>query len=80
IFGITRNSKESRCTYLVEEQQKNFCILSELARKYFAIQATSSASERLFSDARNIITNKRTSLKLEVFETLIFLKRNGLVV
>ncbi|CAG8743120.1 3661_t:CDS:2, partial [Racocetra persica] len=54
-----------RHTYLVKKQQKNFCILSKLARKYFAIQATSATSEKLFSDAGNIITSKRTSLKLE---------------
>ncbi|CAG8625208.1 4014_t:CDS:2, partial [Racocetra fulgida] len=41
---------------------------------------TIAANERLFSDADNIMTNKKTSLKPEVFENLIFLKKNVPVV
>ena len=60
--------------------KKEFPILSELSRKFLAVQATSAASERLFSDAGNIMTAKRTSMKCDLFETLIFLKRNKPIV
>jgi hypothetical protein len=42
-----------------------------------SIQATSEASERVFSDARLIMSTKRTSMKEDLFEALIFLKKNG---
>ena len=54
-----------------------FPILAQLARKYLSIQATSGASERVFSDAGLIMSTKRTSMKEDLFEALIFLKRNG---
>ena len=57
-------------------QASNFPILSELAKKYLAIPATSAASERLFSDAGNVMTVRRTNLLPSTFEHLIFCKRN----
>ncbi|CAB4410377.1 unnamed protein product [Rhizophagus irregularis] len=57
--------------------QRQFPILAQIARKYLSIQATSGASEHVFSDAGLIMTAKRTSMKEDLFEALIFLKRNG---
>ena len=57
--------------------KSQFPILAQLARKYLSIQATSGASERVFSDAGLIMSSKRTSMKENLFEALIFLKRNG---
>ena len=57
-------------------QESRFPILSQLAKKYLAIPATSAASERLFSDAGNIITVRRVNLLPSTFEHLIFCKRN----
>ena len=57
--------------------KSQFPILAQLARKYLSIQATSGASERVFSDAGLIMSSKRTSMKEDLFEALIFLKRNG---
>ena len=59
------------------EKKSKFPILSNLARKYLAVSATSTASERLFSDAGNLLTNKRTRMKPTLFKKIMFLKRNS---
>ncbi|GBC12879.2 zinc finger BED domain-containing protein 1-like [Rhizophagus irregularis DAOM 181602=DAOM 197198] len=53
-----------------------FPILSKLARKYLAIPATSTPSERLFSEAGNVVTIKRTQLLPNTLENLVFCKKN----
>ncbi|GES83504.1 zinc finger BED domain-containing protein 4-like [Rhizophagus clarus] len=52
-------------------------ILAHMAQKYLSIQATSGASERVFSDTGLIMSAKRTRMKEDLFEALIFLKRNS---
>ncbi|CAG8523048.1 9096_t:CDS:2 [Racocetra persica] len=37
---------------------------------------TSTPSERLFSDAGNLMTSKRTRISPELFKRMLFLKRN----
>jgi hypothetical protein len=53
-----------------------FPILSKLARMYLAIPATSTPSERLFSEAGNVMTIKRTQLAHNTLENLVFCKKN----
>jgi hypothetical protein len=60
-----------------KNNEKRFPILCEFSKEFFGISATSVPSERLFSDVGNVITNKRSSLKPEKVEKLIFLKRNA---
>ncbi|CAG8450078.1 335_t:CDS:2 [Scutellospora calospora] len=55
-------------------QKTSLPLLSELARQYLVIPATSTLSERLFSDANNIITVRRMMLKPKLFERMLFLK------
>ena len=50
--------------------------LSRLSKKYLCISATSSASERLFSTAGNVVTKKRSLLKPEKVDMLVFLAKN----
>lgn len=59
-----------------KNNESRFPILSKLAKKYLAIPATSTSSERLFSQAGNIMTIKRTQLTAITFENLIFCKKN----
>jgi hypothetical protein len=59
------------------EKKDKFPILSNLAQKYLAVSATSTASERLFSDGGNLLTNKRTCMKPKLFKKIMFLKRNA---
>ena len=59
------------------EKKDKFPILSNLAQKYLAVSATSTASERLFSDAGNLLTNKKTCMKPKLFKKIMFLKRNA---
>ncbi len=56
--------------------QTRFPILSKLARMYLAIPATSTPSERLFSEAGNVMTIKRTQLAPNTLENLVFCKKN----
>jgi hypothetical protein len=56
--------------------KEKFPILSELARAYLSVSATSTPSERLFSDCGNLMGPKRTRMSPEFFKRIMFLKRN----
>jgi len=54
-----------------------FPTIARLARKYLAIPATSVTCERIFSDAGNIITKKRSRLTADIAVAMIFLHENA---
>ncbi len=49
--------------------------IARLARKYLAIPASQASCERLFSIARQDITERRTSMLPDLVEALIFIAR-----
>ena len=59
-----------------EHNSINFKTLSLIAKDLLCIPATSVASERIFSKAGNIISNKRAALDSKFADTLIFLAEN----
>ena len=58
-------------------KKNKYPILAKMARIFLAIPATSTSSERLFSDAGNLLTSKRSRLNSELFKHMMFLKRNA---
>ena len=54
----------------------HYNLLSQLAKKYLCLCATSVTSERLFSVAGSIVTSRRTSLKPHTVNNLVFLSCN----
>ena len=59
-----------------KERKVYYPMLSELARKYLCIPATSSPSERVFSTAGNVVTCDRSCLKPAKVDMLVFLAKN----
>ena len=55
---------------------ERFPHIANIARKMLCIPATSVPSERVFSDAGNIITTKRAQLKCDFAEKLILMYHN----
>jgi hypothetical protein len=51
-----------------------------MARIHLTIPATSTPSERLFSDAGNLLSAKRSRMNSELFQHIMFLKRNAIKV
>ena len=62
------------------DHKNKYPTLSFLAKKYLCVAATSTPSERLFSDAGNTMTAKRTKLNPFLFERIVFLKKNMKIV
>ena len=50
--------------------------MAKLAQKYLSVCASSSASERIFSCSGNIVSKKRTLLKPDKVNMLVFLAKN----
>ena len=51
-------------------------VWAHIAKKYLVTQATSVASERVFSTAGDIVCAQRSFLKSENVDMLLFLKKN----
>jgi hypothetical protein len=58
----------------------DFPIVSQMARDYCAIPATSAPSERVFSIAGNLISKKRTRISSENVRYVLCLRSWGILV
>jgi hypothetical protein len=68
----------SQCPFNWWLNKKNkYPVLAKMARIFLAIPATSTSSERLFSDAGNLMTSKRSRIDSELFKRMMFLKKNA---
>ena len=56
--------------------EKELPMLSQLAKQYLCIPGTSVPSERVFSTAGDILNAKRSVLRSDHVDQLIFLKKN----
>ena len=59
-----------------QEREQKFPLLSQIVRKLFCVQASSSSVERVFSTGGLIVTPKRTNLKPEKVHQLVFIREN----
>ncbi|XP_070138891.1 E3 SUMO-protein ligase ZBED1-like [Drosophila bipectinata] len=51
--------------------------LKSIAKQYFCVPASSTASERIFSKAGQVISERRSSLKPNIVNKLLFLNKNS---
>ncbi|CAD6211034.1 GSCOCG00010951001-RA-CDS, partial [Cotesia congregata] len=59
-----------------KKESIKYPLLSMMARRYLPIPSTSVESERLFSTAGDIVTEKRNSLSPDNVARLLFLNKN----
>ena len=59
-----------------KEHEKEFSLLSAVARDHLCIPVASASSERMFSTGGNIISAKRECMKPETLKMLVFIKEN----
>ncbi|CAB9502085.1 transposon protein [Seminavis robusta] len=59
-----------------KKNQSLYPILASLAKIYLSVQATSAPSERIFSAASRLISNKRTTLNPEMAGKTLFVAKN----
>jgi len=59
-----------------KENAKSFPNLSATVRDLYAIPASNTIVERLFSSSKNTVTDRRTSLAAEKLDKLLFLQKN----
>ena len=59
-----------------KEKQFHLPVLSTLSKQVFAIPASNTVIERLFSASKNTVSDKRTSLSGEKINKLLFLQKN----
>ena len=75
-YYIYDNSGDIDILVFWKKQQHLFPILSSLAKVIFAIPASNTIIERLFSSSKNVMTEKRTRLGASKINELLFLQKH----
>ncbi|KAI4826868.1 hypothetical protein KUCAC02_030298 [Chaenocephalus aceratus] len=58
------------------DHEITFPLLSQVSKRYLCIPGTSVSAERVFSTAGDVVTAKRSTLKPEHVDQLVFLQKN----
>ncbi|CAF3148872.1 unnamed protein product [Rotaria sp. Silwood2] len=58
------------------QQKSKFPVLFSIVQDFYAVPASNTTIERLFSSSKNTITDKRSSLGAEKLNQLLFLQKN----
>ena len=75
-YTITKPDTESNLLDWWKLQALSYPVLAKLAKNYLCICASSSPSERRFSASGNILSKKRTLLKAQKLNMVVFLAKN----
>lgn len=70
------NSDDIDILLFWRQQQSLYPVLSSIAKVVYAIPASNTIIERLFSKAKNVVTEKRTRLDCEKINQILFLQKN----
>ena len=77
---LNRKSSPKAVRKYLQAKQFEFPLISQIARDYLAIPATSAPSERVFSMAGNLISKKRTRISSENVRYVLCLRGWGVIV
>lgn len=73
-YKAERKLKSDRCPFeWWRERKENYPLMSRLARKYLALQATSTPAERVMSALGFVLNKQRQAMKSELFSEIMFL-------
>ena len=73
---LTPLKSSDNCLEWWSHNSLQFPNLAKLAKKYLCVPATSVPAEQIFSIAGEVVNNKRSSLKPENVDMLVFLNKN----
>ena len=73
-YKAERKLKSDRCPFeWWRERKEDYPLMSRLARKYLAVEATSTPAERVISALGFVLNKQRQALGSELFSEIMFL-------
>jgi hypothetical protein len=76
---MERDNNENKVAYYWKSKQYDYQIISQMARDFLAIPATSAPSERVFSRGSDLITKKRNRINGETTRWVLCLRDWGII-
>jgi hypothetical protein len=77
---VDRHATPEEVRIYLQSKRYDFPIITQIARDYLAIPATSAPSERVFSLAGNLVSKKRTRISSENVRYVLCLRSWGVIV